>query len=255
MGRQTYYYQNNKTKLSAVDVARVAYQAGFRGEDLVKAVAISRRESGWVPTIHGSDRPQSSYSGDRGLFQINSVNDAGLMSAGIIQNKTDLFNPAINAKAAYYLYQRAGNSFAPAWSVGNNGWDGVGDPLNHARQYLAEATEAVRQITGTEYTPVNPPAGGSGGGGTGESAGGAGGESAWGIPFIDVPGFGAIKDAGGAVVAFVGWFFNANNWIRILQVIGGSVLLVLGLWTMIGKEAVAAGMPVAQAAMQARGMK
>lgn len=252
MDRQVYYYGNDQTKLSGTDVAKYAYAAGFRGTDWIKAVAIAGRESGWKPNIHGSDRPQSSYSGDRGLWQINSVNDSGLRSAGIINTPTDLFDPLVNARAAFYLYQRSGNKFAPAWSVGSSGWDGVGDPLTNTN--MGAATEAVQAAvqSGVGTMPnYTPPSGGTfippTGSGGGESAGGLE------IPFIDIPGWGTVKSAGDAVIALIVKLFDTSFWVRVLQVIGGGTLMLLGLIVMVGKEAVQVGTPAA-GAMLSSGM-
>jgi hypothetical protein len=249
MGRQVYYYRNDQTKLSGAEVAKAAWQAGFRGQDWVKAVAIAGRESGWKPAIHGSDSPQANYTGDRGLWQINAINDAGLKSAGIISSPTDLFDPIVNARAAFYLYSRAGNKFSPAWSVGSGGWDGIGDPLTNTNIPAAQAAVDAANAAGVG-SPVNyrPPSGsGDGAGGAPDSAGGVE------IPFIDIPGWGTISDAGGAVMAFIGALMNPHTWVRIVQVIGGAVLLLLGIWSLAGKEVAAVATPMLSAAQAAKG--
>jgi hypothetical protein len=249
MGRQVYYYRNDQTKLSGAEVAKAAWQAGFRGQDWVKAVAIAGRESGWKPAIHGSDSPQTNYTGDRGLWQINAVNDAGLRAAGIINHPTDLFNPVTNAKAAFYLYSRAGNKFSPAWSVGSGGWDGIGDPLTNTNIPAAQAAVAEANKLGVG-SPVNYRAPS----GSGDGAGGAP-EGALEVPFIDIPGWGTISDAGGAIMAFFGALLNPRTWVRILQVLGGSALLLMGLVTMIGKEAVSAGVGFTPAGAALKGIQ
>jgi len=48
------------------------------------------------------------------------------MNAGIIGSKSDLFDPATNAAAAFYLYQQGGLS---PWTAGKGGWTKGGDPL------------------------------------------------------------------------------------------------------------------------------
>lgn len=58
--------------LSMIQVARYAYAAGFRGQDLRTIVAISQAESGFNPQAHnpgGPGDPENSY----GLWQINLV--------------------------------------------------------------------------------------------------------------------------------------------------------------------------------------
>nr|MBA3404486.1 hypothetical protein [Gemmatimonadaceae bacterium] len=85
-----------------------------------------------------SDRSKSLLSGDRGLFQINSVWDQQLIAAGIIRTKSDLFDPAINAKAARYVYQKQG---LYAWGMGSGsaGWTAGGDPFKGTNIEAAKA--------------------------------------------------------------------------------------------------------------------
>lgn len=223
MGRQTYYYGGERKTLTREQTAQIAYQAGFRGDDLWKAVAIAGRESGYAYNVHGTERPHSEYSGDRGLFQINYVNDRILREAGIIRSREELFDPLTNARAAFLLYQRAGNSFAPAWSVGPNGWDGRGDPLYKTNPQAArEAVQRAAQqgllgrdvnigdiignipvVGGVITDPSNIPV-----------VGGA---------------IGAVTDAGSFFVALSQSLLSRDWWIRALQVIGGLVLILLGI--------------------------
>lgn len=243
MGRQTYYYGGEPQTLTREQTAVIAYRAGFRGDDLWKAVAIAGRESGYKYNVHGSERPHSEYSGDRGLFQINYVNDGILRDAGIIQNRQDLFDPLVNARAAFLLYQRAGNSFAPAWSVGPNGWDGRGDPLYKTNPTAAkEAVSRVqaagllkdsggrdvgwRDLVGGVLgnlpnqipTPVGPIPNPLGDGNI--------------IPGLPNP-FGFISGVDDFVKALANYVLNRSWWIRVLQVIGGGVLVLLGINVML----------------------
>lgn len=112
--------------LSAEQVAQVAYQAGFRGDDLVKIVAIAKRESGYDPAAHRSDRPKSDLSGDLGLWQINYTNWGKVSSALGLTDKRQLFDPVTNARAAFVLYQQSG--LFP-WSMAPGGWNANGNPL------------------------------------------------------------------------------------------------------------------------------
>jgi hypothetical protein len=125
--RQTYDWGGGT--LTAEQVAQIAYQAGFRGDSLIGITAIGERESGYRPGIHGSDQPQSSVSGDRGLFQINSTHDDNLIQAGIINSPEDLFDPVINARAAYYLSNEgSAEGIQELWQAGPGGWQEGGDP-------------------------------------------------------------------------------------------------------------------------------
>jgi lysophospholipase L1-like esterase len=99
--------------LSAEQIAQLAYQAGFRGEDLVNVVAIAKRESGYnTQSFNGN-----TGTGDKsyGLMQINMIGNLGpsrLRAFGITSNE-QLFDPLTNMKAAYVLYQQSGNKLTP----------------------------------------------------------------------------------------------------------------------------------------------
>lgn len=232
MPRQTYYYQGNRNTLPGDQVAQIAYQAGFRGEDLVTAVAIAHRESGWAPNIHGTEVDPSKVSGDRGLWQINSSNDAGLKAAGIINQPTDLFNPVINARAAYYLYSHEGNDFAPAWSVGSGGWDGVSSPIpsqdrmNTARQ--AVTTAGGKGLFGIDWKDF--------GGNilTGVLTGGV--SLLPGIPDFPNP-LNVINGINDAVVSIVKALLDPSTWIRLVQILGGGIVFLIGLYVLVGDTA------------------
>lgn len=121
--------------------AQAAYAAGFRGEDLVDMVAIAKRESGWRPDAHRTDRDKSQLSGDRGLFQINYIWDDQLRAAGIISSPQDLFDPMVNARAAKYVMDNMGYS---AWGVGTGGWQQGGDPFHGTdRQEAAQIVNST----------------------------------------------------------------------------------------------------------------
>lgn len=126
--------------LSAVQVAQVAYQAGWRGDALAGIVAIARRESGYDTAAHRSDRDKSLLSGDMGLTQINYTNADMLQRAGIISSRRDLFDPVTNMRAALHLYQQSG--WFP-WSMGPGGWTADGDPFYGTNRSAAAA--AVQQ--------------------------------------------------------------------------------------------------------------
>ncbi len=223
--------------LTQLQTAYYAYRAGFRGDDLWKAVAIAGRESGYKPGIHGSDSAQNKVSGDRGLFQINYIHDERLLAEGLIQNKTDLFDPAVNARVAYNLYQRSGNSFHPAWSVGEGGWNGTGDPLTGTARHQDGARIAAAQILAnpnvvpTSTTPTVPQ-------NIQDYFDDLDGT------LVALPGnndimnpFDGITDMASAVIAIVRQLLNPRTWIRILYAIGGLGLIGIGLVTLVGPEA------------------
>lgn len=125
--------------LSREDAARAAYEAGWRGDDLVGIVAIMGRESGYKTDAHRTDRDPSALSGDMGLTQINYTNTDALKRAGIISSNRDLFDPVTNLRAAKWLKDQYG--WFP-WNMAPGGWNANGDPFYGTnRNAAAQAVE------------------------------------------------------------------------------------------------------------------
>ena len=128
--------------------AKAAYQAGFRGGDLVTAVAIAHVESSW--------NPNASNGTHFGLWQI-AASHKGLVPGW--SKPRDIFDPLLNARYAFALYSdrpgSGGAKFAD-WL-----------PFEHDdyHQYLAQARQAVAATVGTgALTPVANPEGSTGAG-------------------------------------------------------------------------------------------
>jgi hypothetical protein len=119
---------------SAVQIAQLAQQAGFAGNDWVISVAVAEAESaGWTHArLINTD-----CSVDRGLWQINSFWHGEVSDACA-------FDPTCNAQATHTIWANGGWT---QWTTYNNG---------AYQAHLAEAQAAVNQAGG----------GGSGGGGT-----------------------------------------------------------------------------------------
>lgn len=102
-------------KLTPFQIAGVAADAGFEGDDLTTAVAVALAESGGNPKAYnpevaaGTPEGQGSF----GLWQI-------YRKAHPEFDGQDLTDPATNAQAAYSVYVDAGSSFSP-WSTYKNG--------------------------------------------------------------------------------------------------------------------------------------
>jgi hypothetical protein len=138
---------------SAVQIAQLAQQAGFTGNDWTVSVAIAEAESaGWThATLVDSD-----CSVDRGLWQINSYWHSEVTDSCA-------FTPSCAAQATHTIWANGGWS---QWTTYTNG------------AYLAHMSEA--------QAAVNQVSGGSGGGG----GGGGGGScyAAWSASTSYVPG-------------------------------------------------------------------
>lgn len=112
--------------LSPQQVARIASRAGFRGSDLVIAVAVSAAESARTSDLTNLN---TNGSTDYGLFQINSIHQA-ILAHGHWDNPND------NAVMAYQIFTEAGSNWSP-WVTFNTG---------SYRQFMDEAQAAVGGI-------------------------------------------------------------------------------------------------------------
>ena len=121
--------------LSGEQIAQFAHNAGFRGEDLVKVVAISKRESNWRPSAYNGNAGTGDAS--YGLMQINMLGDLGparLAQFGLT-SYDQLLDPQTNMNAAFTLYTRSGNTLH-AWG----GYKGLSDTFSTD---IAGAQQAV----------------------------------------------------------------------------------------------------------------
>jgi hypothetical protein len=122
------------TKLSAEQIARHAYAAGFRGQGLTTAVAVALAESGGRPTAHNATPPDDSY----GLWQINMLGALGPERRHQYHLKSDdqLFDPDTNARVANRI-SSDGHDFTP-WSTYTNG---------AYKHHLTAARKAAQDVT------------------------------------------------------------------------------------------------------------
>jgi hypothetical protein len=87
---------------------------GFHGQDLIKMLAISKRESGWVPSVHRNRRDTGDDSW--GLFQLNTIDDYWNFYKNKVSKREDLLDPQTNVRMARVLFDEAvksrkGNGF------------------------------------------------------------------------------------------------------------------------------------------------
>ena len=150
-------FQNVAAAASGLEAAKVAaaaaFQAGFRGEDLVTAVAIARVESSWNPkAINGTHY---------GLWQISGQHKGKVPG----WNATaDIYDPLLNAQYAFYLYSARPGSGEAKFA------DWIPFEAEDYRQYLETARQAVA-ATGGGTTNV-----GNTGCSTGQETGGVSGD-------------------------------------------------------------------------------
>ncbi len=127
--------------MTPLQIAGVAWKAGFRGHDLTTAVAVSMAESNGDPRCQGDvGLEDATWGPSVGLWQIRSYNSE-LGSGGTRDARTNL-NPLTNASHAYQISNH-GTDWGP-WSTFNNG------------AYLAFMGAAA---TATRTVSANPPGG------------------------------------------------------------------------------------------------
>lgn len=119
-------------KLSPLQIAQLAAQAGFTGDALITAVAIAGAESGGDPQAYnpepGAAGGTPSGMGSFGLWQIYRKAHAEFA-------KWDLMDPGQNAAAAYSIWA-AGGSFR-AWTTFKTG---------AYQRFMQAAAVAVNQL-------------------------------------------------------------------------------------------------------------
>lgn len=90
----------------------LCYSSGFRGDDLITAVAVMTAESArFTQAWHINYPGTAQQSIDRGLFQLNDK----------AQNiGEEAFDPIVNAKKAHEIYRARDRQFT-AWAAFNSG--------------------------------------------------------------------------------------------------------------------------------------
>lgn len=118
------------TYLSPNQVAHYAYDAGFRGNSLVTAVAIADAESSFDTS--------ATSPGDTclGLWQINKVNDES--------NPSSLYDPTVNANMTYSISN--GGTNWNAWTTYTSG---------SYTKYLSVAEAAAQSVAQPSYPSIN----------------------------------------------------------------------------------------------------
>lgn len=203
--------------LSPSQIADLAYRAGFRGTALTMAVAVALAESSGNPSAYNPETAAGTPSGkgSYGLWQI--YRNAHPEFASV-----NLFDPSLNAMAAYSVYRAAGNSFTP-WSTFNNG----------------SAYEYAKQLKGVSYSPNGGSGGGGvpsnpfegvtgvGVGGSGPSPSGSGSENGGGGLFPNI----SINLLPQNVMDFLG---DPSTGMRLVAGLVGFLLVGFGLLMFVG---------------------
>jgi len=145
--------------LTPEQIAQVAYNAGFRGQDLTNMVAIGLRES------HGHVNSVNLKGGDdsHGLWQINFKPHAqGPFMESLGYSRSSMYDPNVAAKAAFAIYKKNHNSLQAAWLTGKD--HALTDP-----GIVKEMPKAIAAINATGLAPRGDPVPRSSGGGGGST--------------------------------------------------------------------------------------
>lgn len=140
-------------RLSGEEVARLLYGAGFRGNDLIKMLAISERESGWNPTAHNPNR--STGDNSYGLLQLNTLGNLwSFYEQRGLTSREQLLDPLTNVRMAKELFDASkkwndGNGF---YYWGDYANSGPGSALGHTD--TAKAAEIVNSMDFNRGDPV-----------------------------------------------------------------------------------------------------
>jgi hypothetical protein len=183
--------------LTDAQLAIHAARAGWRGGDLVVAVAVAMAESGGDPNAHATVGEDS-----RGLWQMN------VRAHPDLEGK-NLYDPQVNADAAYALWKRSG--WGP-WSAHNNG---------AYLLFLPAATAAA--ASGDVVSFLKDPVGAS------KSLGDAA------VGSVPLPG---VLDTGRVLGGFLSDLQNPVIWQRILKVAIGAALMTAGMWLIVQTQVI-----------------
>lgn len=182
-----------KAVITDAQIAGYAKAAGFSGNALVIAVAVALGESGGNVNAHNPIGLDDSY----GLWQINMLGTLGparRKQFGISRNE-ELYNPAVNAKAAYAI-SNGGKSWGP-WSVYTSG------------KYLGYMSRA-RKAAG------NP-----------DTSGGTTG--------VQPAGITDVFEWPGEIMDFLEFITDPITWLRLGMILAGGGLLAIALFKLSGQ--------------------
>lgn len=143
-------WNGSRTTITLDEAAKVAYNAGFRGQDLPIAVAVMMGESSLRTTVTNPQAPTGEKWGDVvGLFQIRTLKhpDSYTGVDRLRDNRNrQLEDPNWNAKVGYEIFSQA--SPPGKWTVGK--WESFGG--KHAGKLITNnlpaATAAVNRLCG-----------------------------------------------------------------------------------------------------------
>jgi hypothetical protein len=190
--------------LSQAQIAMYAQSAGMANPQLMAAIAMA--ESSGRTTAHNPVGLDNSY----GLWQINMLGDMGparRKAIGISRNE-ELYDPAVNARAAAMILRQQG---LKAWSTYTNG---------AYKRYMTGSSVPAGGGATPAFDPWDPldilPEGST-------------------DKLQEAPILGGLGDVAEGVAATAetlqkagAWLGSARNWVRIGYIVGGALLVLVG---------------------------
>ena len=207
--------------LNAVQVAAAALMGGFSPNDVPTAVAVAKGES--------SFNTKASNSCCQGLWQIHRTAHADkIKKYGGVEKLND---PVVNAKIAHEIFQAAGGWCTHGSPPNCNPWQayGVSNLTGSWKSKLAEGAKAYAEV---QTMTSN--------GKTLAEIVNEGLDRSFGVDPDDLPIIGDVIDTGQAIAGLAkgiidfgnrlgSWISDPQSWIRVAEVVGGGLLVMLGL--------------------------
>lgn len=208
--------------LSQAQIAMYARAAGMPNPDVMAAIAMA--ESSGNTNAHNPVGLDNSY----GLWQINMLGNMGPVRRRQlgISNNSQLFDPAVNAKAAAMILRQQGLS---AWSTYTNG---------AYKKYLGKSSSggASQVLDWDDPLRVIPPYQLWKFFGEGEPLPDFGDDVPDWVPGdTALEGLEAVNDMAARAGA---WMSNPKNWVNVLYVTSGGILIILAVSSTVRRQAI-----------------
>ncbi len=139
------------------DIAVILKRRGFPDDAIWKMLAISHRESRWIPTKHNTKPPDDSY----GLFQINMIGNTGAGRrkawSSWLKSDKDLFDPKHNIHAARLIFGDGGG--IKHWNIDGSWKNGIpAEGISTAKQVAKDmGYPTLGDPSDKGYTPPMKP--------------------------------------------------------------------------------------------------
>lgn len=193
--------------LNAQQVAAAGYLGGFTDPKILgEAVAVAYAESSW--------NPKASNSCCHGLWQINTQAHPSM--------STNVYDPVQNARYAHAIYSQAGGWCTSGKPPNCNPWQGYGN--SRYKEKLVESTSAAMLVVSAIHSGKSPQ----------DLLGMKYDVSTW-NPASDIASGltgGAITNPIAPIITAVNrmgkWVTNPDNLARILKVVMGGAVIVVG---------------------------